>query len=63
MSPLLQGWIQVGTICIALVGALVYQIHYFDRRLDDLRSEINHRFEDLIRYIDARFGRIEGRLD
>jgi len=28
-----------------------------------LRNEINHRFEDLLRYIDQRFKNLEERLE
>jgi len=59
MSPFLQSWIQVGTICVVLVPALFYQTHYIDKRFEDL----NHRFDDLKDWIRCEIKRLEDRLD
>ena len=59
MNPAAQNWLQVAALFIgiaaALVGTLVYQTHYIDKRLEDLRSDLFH-------YLDARFKAIEDRL-
>jgi hypothetical protein len=60
MSPATQSWLQVIVIVVgiaaSLVGAIFYQTHYIDKRIDDLRSE-------LFRYLDAKFEAIQGRLE
>ncbi|MGH9445554.1 MAG: hypothetical protein ACRD3O_07505 [Terriglobia bacterium] len=52
MNPAAQSWLQVVVIIVgiaaSLVGAIVYQTHYIDKRLDDL-----------IHYLDARFKALE----
>jgi hypothetical protein len=56
MSPATQSWLQVAVLLIGigatLVAAIVYQTHYIDKRLDDLRA-----------YMDARFKALEDRLE
>lgn len=45
---------------MVILGAFAYQM---DRRFQDLRSEMNHRFEDLYRYLDMRLKAIDDRLE
>lgn len=56
MTSAAQSWLQVVLIIVgigaSLVGAIVYQTHYIDKRLDDL-----------IRYLDVRFKALEDRLE
>jgi hypothetical protein len=63
MNPVAQNWLQVAAVFIgiaaALVGALVCQTHYLDKRLEDLRLYLDAKFEAM----DARFKAIEDRLD
>lgn len=72
MNPIVQSW--VFTIVAALIATLVYQTHYIDKAIEGLRNELkaeiaglraemNHRFDDLVRYIDQRFKNVEERLD
>jgi hypothetical protein len=56
-------WSQVGTIIGAFVvvkGAFSYHI---ERRFSDLRSEINHRFDDLKLWVQSEFRRLDERLE
>lgn len=68
-----RGMIQWGPVLVVvfsiLVG-LVYSTHHTDKRIDDLRSyldarfeAVDKRFEDLIRLMEARFKGVEDRLD
>ena len=81
MNPAAQSWLQVAVLLVgigaSIVGAVVYQTHYIDKRIealdkriegldkriDDLRSEMGRRFDELIRYVEARFKAIEDRLE
>jgi hypothetical protein len=55
MNSLVQSWAQVLTIAAAIVGALIYQTHYIDKRFDDLKDWIRAE----LRRIDERLDRIE----
>ncbi len=59
----LQIWSAVAVIVIGYLVAMLYQTHHLDRRIDDLRSEVNHRFDDLREWIRAEFRRIDERID
>jgi hypothetical protein len=63
MNPAAQNWLQVAALFIgiaaALVGTLVYQTHYIDKRLEDLRLYLDAKFEAM----DARFKAIDDRLE
>ena len=63
MNPVAQNWLQVAALFIgiaaALVGTLVYQTHYIDKRLEDLRLYLDAKFEAM----DARFEAIQDRLE
>jgi hypothetical protein len=50
-------------IVLGQLAAMLYSTHHTDKRIDDLRSEMSHRFEDLTRYIEARFKALEDRLE
>ena len=54
-----QLWAATAVIVLGYIVGFYFQ----NKRLDDLRSEVNHRFDDLIRYIEARFKAVEDRLD
>jgi predicted nuclease with TOPRIM domain len=56
-------WSAVAVIVIGYLVAMLYQTHHWDRRIDDLRSEVNHRFDDLKEWIRAEFRRIDERID
>jgi type II secretory pathway component PulL len=36
-------------LIVSLISAMVYQTHHFEKHIDALRSEMNHRFDDLMR--------------
>ena len=66
MNPVFQSWAQVLTIAIVLVGALMYQAHYIDRRFDDFRLWAEARFREMdarFRALEDRLARVESRLD
>ena len=61
-----QLWAATAVIVLGYIVGFYFQ----NKRLDDFRSEVdhrfaevNHRFDDLIRYIEARLKAIEDRLD
>jgi len=54
-----QLWAAVAVIVLGYAIGLYFQ----NKRIDDLRSEINHRFDDLKDWIRAELRRIEERLD
>jgi hypothetical protein len=54
-------WSQVGTLIgafVVVMGAFAYHI---ERRFSDLRSEINHRFDDLKDWLRSEIRRLEER--
>ena len=53
----LQIWSAVAVILAGYLTAMLYQTHHLDQRIDDLRSEVNHRFDDLKEWIRAEFRR------
>ena len=59
----LQIWSAVAVIVIGYLVAMLYQTRHWDRRIDDLRSEVNHRFDDLKEWIRAEFRRLDERID
>jgi len=56
MSPAIQSWLQVLMFAVviagAVVGALVYQTHYIDKRIEGLQL-----------YIDAKIQGLEDKLE
>ncbi len=46
-----------------IIGGYALGFYFQNRRIDDLRSEINHRFDDFKDWIRAELRRIEERLD
>ncbi|HUI42443.1 MAG TPA: hypothetical protein VL523_10795 [Terriglobia bacterium] len=61
-----QLWAATAVIVLGYIVGFYFQrrdSESLNRRIDDLRSDVNHRFDDLIRYIDARFKAVEDRLD
>ena len=65
----LQIWSAVAVIVIGYLVAVLYQTHHLDQQtrhldqINDLRSEMNHRFEDLKEWIRAEFRRMDERID
>jgi hypothetical protein len=49
----LQIWSAVAVIVIAHWVMVFYQTRHLDRRINDLRSDLNHRFDDLKEWIRA----------
>jgi ElaB/YqjD/DUF883 family membrane-anchored ribosome-binding protein len=58
-----QLWTAVGVAFLGYLTALLYQTHHTDKRIDDLRSEINARFASFERLIDERFAAVDKRFD
>ena len=58
-----QLWTAAGVAFLGYLVALLYQAHHTDRRIDDLRSEINARFASFERLIEERFANFEKRID
>jgi hypothetical protein len=50
-----QLWSAVGTLAVIFISTVIFQTHHTDKRLDDLRSDMNARFADFQRSIDKRF--------
>jgi hypothetical protein len=47
MSLVIQSWAQLLVLIVAIAGVLAWQTHYIDKRVDDLRAELNQRLDDL----------------
>ena len=65
MSPILSTWLQLAL----LVTTLVVTVIHIDKRIDDLKSEMNHRFDaidkridDLKDWVRSEMRRIEERI-
>jgi hypothetical protein len=58
-----QLWTAVGVAFLGYLIALLYQTHHTDKRIDDLRSEINARFASIEKLIDERFAGFEKLID
>jgi hypothetical protein len=61
-----MSWAQTASIIVAIIAAIWYQTHYADKRIEDLRSWVDAKFEALgerLKSIDTRLGKIEERLD
>ena len=58
-----QLWTAVGVALLGYLIALLYQTHHTDKRIDDLRSEINGRFASFEKLIDERFAAVDKRFD
>ena len=58
-----QLWTAVGVAFFGYLIALLYQTHHTDKRIDDLRSEINGRFASFEKLIDERFAAVDKRFD
>lgn len=43
-------------------GSLIFASSW-DQRINDLRSDVNHRFDDLKEWIRAEFRRVDERID
>lgn len=48
---------------LLIVFSILIGVIYNNKRLDDLRSEMDARFTELHKYLEARFKAIEDRLD
>ncbi len=53
----------VMSLIVSLISAMVYQTHHFEKHIDALRSEMNHRFDDFRMWIQSEFGRVNDRLE
>jgi hypothetical protein len=62
MTPATQGWLQVAVLLAGIAGtlvaAIVYQTHYIDKRIEDLRTYVDGRFQAA----DERLVALEKRL-
>lgn len=58
-----QLWSAIIVVVVAQVVGLFYQTNHLDKRIDDLRSEMSHRFDDLKDWIRAELRRIDERID
>ena len=58
-----QLWTAVGVAFLGYLIALLYQTHHTDKRIDDLRSEMNARFASFEKLLDERFASFERLLD
>ena len=66
MNPIAPGWGQVAVIVAGYLLGSYFQsrsIAHLDKRIDDLRGEINNRFHDLRDFIGSETKRIESRLE
>jgi hypothetical protein len=67
MAPNLQGWAQVLTLGGMIVGALIYQTHYIDKRIDDLRTNltglIRSEVGGLREFVRSEIKRVEERIE
>ncbi len=66
MNPIINQWGPVAVI----VGGYLLGIFFQNRRIDDLRDSIGHRFEDLrdllkseVKRLEERFDRVDERLE
>jgi hypothetical protein len=59
MNPIMNQWGPVAVI----VGGYLLGIFFQNRRIDDLRDSIGHRFEDLRDLLKSEVRRLEERLD
>ena len=46
-------------VCLTVILSLFHQ----NKRIDDLKSQVDTRFSDLYRYLDGKFKAIEDRLE
>jgi Tfp pilus assembly protein PilN len=61
-----QLWGAVVVIVLGYVLGFYFQsrsIAHLDKRIDDLRAEINHRFDDLKDWIRSEVKRLEERIE
>ena len=66
MSSVALQWEQVAIIMIGLVLGFYFNnrsIAHLDKRIDDLRVEVNHRFDDMKEWIKSEFRRLDERVD
>jgi hypothetical protein len=59
MNPIINQWGPVAVI----VGGYLLGIFFQNRRIDDLRDSIGHRFEDLRDLLKSEVKRLEERFD
>jgi hypothetical protein len=58
-----QLWTAVGVAFLGYLIALLYQTYHTDKRIDDLRSEMNARLASFERLIGERFASFEKLID
>ena len=61
-----QLWGAVAVIVLGYVLGFYFQsrsIAHLDKRIDDLRAELNHRFDDLKDWIRSEVQRLEERIE
>jgi Tfp pilus assembly protein PilN len=61
-----QLWGAVAVIVLGYVLGFYFQsrsIAHLDKRIDDLRAELNHRFDDLKDWICSEVKRLEDRIE
>ena len=69
MSPMTQSWLQVAVLLLGIgatmAGAIVYQTHYIDKRIEGLDKRIeglDKRIDDVKDDVVARIEALEKRL-
>lgn len=59
MNAFANLWLPVLTLCATVILGVFYQTHHFDKRFEDLKDSLNHRFDSL----EARVDKLEQRFD
>jgi len=50
----IQFWTQTGALVLAIIGAIVYQTHYIDKRIEGLRDLLISKIDGVEKRLDAK---------